>query len=182
MWLCTVRVSFGVQVIIGNLLRCLILTFRVFSVFKGKATWSNLWWQCGAVGVEKKDIFVCSNHMVLKSLKISVALNIEGTIIFHRSPWKSISCTQKNMISQCYMFRKLNENTPWLILTVLTWRKASAPEQCVATAFVIWSRNQYTWPDFPVHHAYFANPSEVWMGAFPVSRRLSDGQKLVKMV
>lgn len=89
---------------------------------------------------------------------------------------------KKITISQCYMFRKLNENTPWLILTVLTWRKAKAPEQCTASAFVTRYRNQYTWPDFPVHHAYFANPSEVWLGAFPMSRRLADGRKLVSMV
>lgn len=35
---------------------------------------------------EKREVFVHSNHMVLKALKNLVVLNMEGTIIFHRSP------------------------------------------------------------------------------------------------
>ena len=88
-------VSFGVQIIIGNLPQYLVLMFLVPSIFKSNATWSDLWWQFGVVGAnKKKDVFVHSNHMVLKSLKISVGLSVEGTIIFHSSPWKSSSCTK----------------------------------------------------------------------------------------
>lgn len=62
---------------------------------------------------KKKDIFVHSNHVVLKSLKISAALNIEGTIFFLQISSKiHFLHTQKKVISQGYMFRKLNENSP----------------------------------------------------------------------
>lgn len=48
--------------------------------------------------------------MVLKPLKISVALNIEGTIIFIDLLENPFLAHTKKMISQFYMFRKLNEN------------------------------------------------------------------------